>query len=244
MVDIHQTRRGLADGFLRTSPGEERPVEDGQLHLPGVIGNGDGEDAGILVVHVDEIDAAIRVKRGKSHALPVKQVLRYRQGDPWADRGKRRIRHDIALEPLHKRDARILTTATAVSPVLVVGLRLERDPEPLDAGRVAGLVESNPGNPDTRIIALRDESGKQVKLTIRTANDRGIENTLGLHRIAGLRLHHDAHALQLKAAHRRFPGRASGEGSLSRQAIIASITRLDSSGSLTWIDNAPASLAG
>ena len=33
-------------------------MEEGHLHFSGVIGNGDGEETGILVVHMDEIDAA------------------------------------------------------------------------------------------------------------------------------------------------------------------------------------------
>jgi hypothetical protein len=37
-------------------------MEHGHLHFSGVIGNGDGEEAGILVVHMDEIDAVIRRK--------------------------------------------------------------------------------------------------------------------------------------------------------------------------------------
>ena len=63
MIEIHHPRRGLAGGFLGTSTGEKGPVEDGHLHFPGVIGNGDREEAGILVVHVDEINAVIRIQR-------------------------------------------------------------------------------------------------------------------------------------------------------------------------------------
>ena len=88
MIEIHHPGLGLAGGFLGTSAGEKRAMEDGQLHFPGVIGNGDGEEAGILVVHVDEIDAVIRLKGREPQTLPVKQILRYGQGDPRADRAK------------------------------------------------------------------------------------------------------------------------------------------------------------
>jgi len=35
-------------------------MNDRQLHLSGMIGNRDGEEAGVLVIHVDKINAAIR----------------------------------------------------------------------------------------------------------------------------------------------------------------------------------------
>ena len=37
-------------------------MEHGHLHFSGVIRYGDGEEAGILVVHVDEIDAVVGLK--------------------------------------------------------------------------------------------------------------------------------------------------------------------------------------
>ena len=62
MIEIHITRRSLAGGFLGTSAGEKRAMEHGHLHFSSVIGNSDGEEAGIFVIHVDEIDALIRIK--------------------------------------------------------------------------------------------------------------------------------------------------------------------------------------
>ena len=76
MIEIHYPPLGLAGCFLGTSAGKERSMEHGQLHFPGVIGNGDGEEAGILVVHVDEIDAVIRFKGREPQSRPVKQILR------------------------------------------------------------------------------------------------------------------------------------------------------------------------
>ncbi len=53
MLEIHDPRFGPAGRLLRPSTGEKRAMEHGQLHFPGVIGNGDREDAGILVIDVD-----------------------------------------------------------------------------------------------------------------------------------------------------------------------------------------------
>jgi len=74
----------MAGGLLRTSAGQERPVEDGQLRVPGWIGNGDGEEAGVFVVHVGEFDALVRAEIREPQALPTEQVLRHRESDPWA----------------------------------------------------------------------------------------------------------------------------------------------------------------
>ena len=73
-------------------------MEDGQLHFPGVIGNGDGKHTGVLVVHVDEIDAVIRLEGSQTQALPMEQVLGHGQGYPWALGRERRIGHHVALE--------------------------------------------------------------------------------------------------------------------------------------------------
>jgi len=62
MIEIHLTGPGVAGGFLGTSTEEKGSMEDGHLHFPGMVGNDDREEAGILVVHMDEIDALIRIK--------------------------------------------------------------------------------------------------------------------------------------------------------------------------------------
>ena len=74
----------MASGLLRTSAGEKRPVEDGQFRVTGRIGNGDGEEAGVFVVHVGEFDALIWAEVREPQALPVEEVFRYRKSDPWA----------------------------------------------------------------------------------------------------------------------------------------------------------------
>ena len=63
------------------------------------------------------------------------------------------------------------------------------------------LVELNPGDADARIITLRDEPWKKVKLTIRATNGSGIQDAFDFVRIAGFRLHDQPQALQLKATH-------------------------------------------
>ena len=75
-MEIHRAGRRLAGRFLGTSPGKERPVEDRHGRFPLRIGDGDGEDAGILVVHAVELDAVIRAEGRQPQTLPVEQVLR------------------------------------------------------------------------------------------------------------------------------------------------------------------------
>jgi hypothetical protein len=71
-IKIHRTRRGAAGGFFWTSAGKQRPVEDGQFRFAGWIRNGNGEEAGIFVIHIAEFDAVARSKGRQTQALPVK----------------------------------------------------------------------------------------------------------------------------------------------------------------------------
>ena len=57
MIEIDLAGFVVAGGFFGTGAGEKRSMEECQFLFPGLIWNGDGEEAGILVVHVDEIDA-------------------------------------------------------------------------------------------------------------------------------------------------------------------------------------------
>ena len=132
----------------------------------------------------------------------MKQILRYGQGDPWADGRKRRVSHHVALEWLNKRDTRILAATAAVGLPLIIGFRLQCDAEPLDSGRIAGLIKQNSCNTDARVIALRDEPWKQVKLAIRAANGSRIQDAFDLLGITRLRLHHLPQALQFKSTHK------------------------------------------
>jgi len=50
-------------------------VEDGQFRFPRWIRNGNGEEAGIFVIHVAEFDAVARSKGRQTQALPVKEAL-------------------------------------------------------------------------------------------------------------------------------------------------------------------------
>jgi hypothetical protein len=204
MIEIYNPGFGLASGFLRASAGKKRTVEKGQLHLPGVIGNGDGKDACVLVVHVNEIDALKGFKGRQPDPFPVKQILRHRQCNPGSARRKRCVSHDIMLERLDKGNARIFTTTAAVRSPLIIGFRLKRNTESLNSGRIAGIIKPNPSNADAGKISSRDESRKQVKFAIRATSSRRIQDTLDLLRITWFRLHYQPQALQLKATHRLF----------------------------------------
>ena len=118
---------------------------------------------------------------------------------------KCRVGHHVALERFHERDTRILAAAAAVGPPLIIGFRLQCDAEPLDATRIAGLIESNAGDADARIIASRHEPWKQIELAIRAADGSRIQDAFDLLWIARLRLHHQPQSLQLKSAHRLSP---------------------------------------
>ena len=52
---------------------EKRAMEHGQLELPCMVRNSDGENAGVLVVDVHEIDSPIRLERRQADPSPVKQ---------------------------------------------------------------------------------------------------------------------------------------------------------------------------
>ena len=201
-MEIRDAQSRVACLFLRTSSGKERPVQDRQCRLSRWIRNGDREDAGILVVHAIELDAVIRLESCQPQSLPVEQILRNGQGDSWASSRKRRVSHHVVSKRFDKGDTWILAAAAPVRSPLVIRFRLERNAQPLDTGRVAGVVECYAGDADARIVALCDEAREQVKLAIRAANSSGIQDTFNLLRIARFRLHHQPQALQLKAIHR------------------------------------------
>ena len=134
MFAIHNPGLALAGGFLGAGAGKKRTVEKSQLHLPGVIGNGDGEDAGVLVVHVDEINALKGFKGRQPDPLPVEQILRHRQGNSGSARRKRRVSHDVMLKRFDEGDAGILAAAATVRPPLIINFRLKRNAETFDSG--------------------------------------------------------------------------------------------------------------
>ena len=109
----------------------------------------------------------------------------------------------------------ILTASAAVGPQLVIRFGLERDAEPLDARRVAGLIELHSCDADTRVISLRDHAREEVIVTIRAANPGRVQDPFDLMRIARFRLHDLPQPMQLKGVRQVT----------SRQATMASITR-------------------
>src|ERR1700728_1498447 len=199
-IEIHLTAGGAARGFLGSRAGKKRPVQHGQFRLPGWIRNGGGEEAGIFVIHTGKLDAVIRAEGSEAQTLPMEEVLRLGQGNPWAVRGIRRVSHQVVLERLHESDARVLAAA-AVGPPLIVGFRLQCDAQPLDACGIAGFVEAYSCNANARVIASSDQPGEQIELTIRATNGSRVQDALRLQGITRLRLHHQADALQFKSAH-------------------------------------------
>lgn len=87
-------------------------------------------------------------------------------------------------------------------PEFIVRLRLQGAAPPLDAGRIARLVEDDPRNADARKIARCDKSRKKVELPVRTAHGRWIQHAFDLVGIARLRLHDLPEALQLESVNR------------------------------------------
>jgi hypothetical protein len=69
----------VARRLFRTSSRRERPVQHGHRRLPGGIGNGDGGDAGILVLQTIELYAVIGTKAREPQAPPLELVVRYGQ---------------------------------------------------------------------------------------------------------------------------------------------------------------------
>ena len=114
----------MAGDFSWTSAGKQWPVENGQFRFPGWVRNGNGEEAGIFVIHVAEFDAVARSKGRQTQALPVKEILGCSQGDPWVSGRKSRVSHHVTLHGFHECDTRILAATAAIGPLLIIGLRL------------------------------------------------------------------------------------------------------------------------
>ena len=181
---------GVARLFFGSGSGEQWPVKQRQLRLPGGIWNGGGEWAGILVVNGAEIQSLKRSKGNKPEPLPVKEVRRASGSDAGAARRASRICHEVALQWFDERDARVFAASAAVDPTLIVGFRLQSDAETLDAFRVSRCIEPHSGNTDARVVPKRNQSWKEVQLAVRATSGRRIQDAFGLMGIARLRLHH------------------------------------------------------
>ena len=209
-------------------------MKEGHLHFSAVIGNRDGKETGVLVVHMNEIDAFVRSKGCQPQPFPMKQVFRNGEGNPWTHGRECGVGHHVPLKRFNEGDARILAAAAAMRRQLVISFGLKRDSQALDSAGIASLVELNAGDADPGKISLGHEPWKQVEVSVRPTNGSRVQDAFDFLRVAGLRLHQHPEALQLERDGQLF----------SRQAMIVSITRFVSCGSLTSMDNAPASLAG
>src|SRR5664279_5309904 len=125
--DIHLANCRTAGCFLGASAWKERPVQQGQLRLSSGIGYDGWEEASILIVYVTEFDAVVRRKFREPKALPVEDIFRHCQRNARTMGRPRRVSHQISLKRLNKRNAWILTAATAIGPALVVSFRLQCD---------------------------------------------------------------------------------------------------------------------
>jgi hypothetical protein len=136
-------------------------MQEGHLHLSAVAGNRDGKEAGVLVVHMDEIDALIRSKGREPESLPMDQILRNGEGNPWTNGRERRVSHHVALKRFDEGDARILAATAAMRRPLVISFRLERDAQPLDSAWIASLVEFDAGNADPGKLPFATSRGNR-----------------------------------------------------------------------------------
>ena len=105
---------------------------------------------------------SIRAEGREPQTLPVEEVLREGQGNPRAFGRKRRVSHHVTLEVFAKSDPRILAASAAIRPQLIIRFGLQCDAEPLDARRVAGLIELHSRDADARVISLRDQTREEV----------------------------------------------------------------------------------
>ena len=107
---------------------------------------------------------------------------------------------------------------------------------PLDARRIAPVIEENPGQANARVVATPDQAREKIEAAVLGTDDCRIEHALDLIRISRLRLHQHPETGELERGHATF--------SPSRQAMTVSMTRLVSSGSRTLIDATPTCFAG
>ena len=159
------------------------------LPIAGRIRYGNGEDAGVFVVHAIELYPVIETKARESQAPPLEQILRYGQRYTWTLGRKRRVGHHVEVERFDKLDAGILAATCTIR-------------QPLDAFWITSLIRTISCDADTRIIALGDRPRKEVELTIRAANDSRIQDSVDLKRVARLGGHQYPKALQLEATHK------------------------------------------
>jgi hypothetical protein len=194
-IEVHFSGFGVAGGLLGTSSGKQRPVEEREFRFPGWVRNGDREYAGVFVIHLAGIDATIRRKGRQPHALPVEEVLRYCPGDPGASGRERCVSHDVTLQRFHESNTRIFAASAAIRAPLIIGFRLKRDAQPLDAYRIASFIEPHSCNADSRVISPRNQPREEVEFTVRATSGSRIQDAFDLLGVTRLRLHQHSEAL-------------------------------------------------
>ncbi|MGB8660129.1 MAG: hypothetical protein WCD34_06885 [Candidatus Acidiferrum sp.] len=169
-VEIYFAGSRVTRVFFWTSSGEERPVENCHFKLSRWIWDDNGEETGVFVIHVAKCNAPIWSKSGEPQTLPVEEVCRQSQGDAWSLGRKRCVSHDVALERFHESDTWIFAAPTAIGSPLIIGFRLKRDAEPLDACGIACFIELHSRNADARVISLRNHPWEEIERTIGASN--------------------------------------------------------------------------
>ena len=124
---------------------------------------------------------------------------------PWSDRRKGRVGHHVLFQRLDVRNPGILAAPPAVGSQLVRHFGLERNAEPFDAARVAGVVEEDPEDANAREVPSSNHSGKQVELSVRTARGRGIEDSFDLVWVVRFGLDDEIERLHREGAHVSLP---------------------------------------
>src|ERR1043166_7317922 len=188
-VDIHNSRCGVVHRLVRMRSREERPMKHRRGRLPMRVRNRNRKEQGILVIDAIEIQTIALLEHGEVDAVPVEQIFRQCQRNSGAVRRECSIRHHILLEWLDKSYPRVFASTATARTQLIVGSRLQRDPQPFDPDWVTLIVETYPRDSYSRIVALSHQPRKKVEMAIRTSGRSRVQSAFHLQRIAGLRRH-------------------------------------------------------
>jgi hypothetical protein len=82
-----------------------------------------------------------------------------------------------------------------------MAILLKCDTEPLDSGRIAGLIEQDSRYADAGVIAAPDQSREKVELAIWTPRGGRVQDAFGFQRIAWLWFHQHAKTPQVEVTH-------------------------------------------
>lgn len=182
-VEIYLAERSAASGLLWASSSEKRSVEHAQFHMPGGVRYCNGKQACVFVVYTAQFHAVPMGIGCEPETVPVKEVVRLGQCDPWSPIRKRGVRHDVALEWLHVCDAWIFTPATT-GTTLVISFGLQCNAKPFGAYWIAICIEPHSCYANARIIPFGDQPREQIELPIRATRGCRIQDSFDFIRIS------------------------------------------------------------